>query len=558
MGLRPVVRVPVLIVGGSLVGLSTSVFLGRLGVGHLVVERRPGVCPHPRARGYNPRTMEIYRVAGLEEAIRAQAPELRRHAGILRTAALTAAEQTWLFTDRDPRGTAARLSPSAWAQCAQDQLEPVLLRRARALGADVWFGAEMVSFRQEGHGVVAAVRTRAGGLRTVAADYLVAADGAHSTVRAQLGIALRGAGVLFHDLSVLFTAGPELARAVGERRFTVCYLENPAAPGCLLPVDGRGTWIFQVPLGPRCGEDPGDFGHRYLTSYIRTATGLGRLGVRIRSVDPWHATELVADRFSDGRVLLVGDSAHQVPPTGGFGANVGVQDAHNLAWKLAMVLGGHACPELLDTYEAERRPVALATARLATARAAQLGPPGYPRTAALRSPSDLVPAYLSYRYRSRAVLEAPWPDGRGRPGPDGAAGGRPGTRAPHLWVSRDGARLSTLDLFDRHFVLLSDGGTPWHRAARRLARDHRLPLASYRLGPGQDLRPNPADSCLAALGITPTGALLVRPDGFVAWRCPAAAPGSEEEQLRTALRRLLGTPGEGGDRAREASGRWAR
>ncbi|WP_329181509.1 FAD-dependent oxidoreductase [Streptomyces sp. NBC_01477] len=611
-------RVPVLISGGSLVGLSTSLFLGRLGVDHLLVEKHAATSHHPRGRGNNVRTMELFRTAGVEPAIRRAASVLARNHGILQAESLTGDNQQWLFREIDPGGGLARFSPSGWCLCSQNDLEPVLLEQARALGGDIRFGAELRSFEQDADGVTARVLHRGTGeTRTVRADYLVAADGPRSPVRTALGIGQTGAGELFHNVSVTFRA-KRLAEVVGDRHFIACYLTNPDADGALLPVDNEAEWVFHLPWHPERGEPLEAFTDERCAAHIRTAVGVAGLEVEITGKAPWHAAERVAERYSDGRVLLAGDAAHEMSPTGAFGSNTGIQDGHNLAWKLAAVLGGWAGPGLLETYGAERRPVAVATGARASERSAEHSHPGYDAapTGGNRQ-SGVLTVALGYRYPAGAVVgvdphrpvvpEGPPPlpagpggtggpvvpgtpgeqppggpavpheaarpapggsasetqapgsgspgaadaqaPGGGRPAGAGGAGprlwlGEPGTRAPHLWVTRRGERLSTLDLYERVPVLLTGaggaGGQAWHTAAARAAEKLGVPLDRYRVGagPDADLVTEPGADWAAAHGTGEDGALLVRPDGFVAWRSTGGSADPEAE-LTGVLRQVL-------------------
>jgi len=521
MASNDVDRVPVLIVGGSLVGLSASLFLGRLGIGHRLVERHAGTSHHPRGRGNNVRTMELYRNAGVEQAIRDAASVLAENHGILQAGSLTGDDQEWLFRQIDPGGALARLSPSGWCLCSQNDLEPVLLDAALELGADIGFGTELVSFEQDEEGVTALIRIReTGQTRTVRADYLVAADGPRSPVRERLGIGHTGQGDLFHNVSITFRA-KELADIVGDRRFIVCYLTNPRSPGALLPVDNQEHWVFHAPWRPGDGETLEDFTDERCAALIRTAVGAADLEVEITGKAPWHAAERIAERYAHGRVFLVGDAVHEMSPTGAFGSNTGIQDAHNLAWKLAAVLEGWAGPGLLETYEAERRPVALATAERASARSAEHQHPGYDVSpgGGGRQPGMLA-IVLGYRYASGAVCGAP-ADAQAVPA-EFRPSAEPGSRAPHLWLLRDGERLSTQDLYtDRPVLLTGTEAEGWYCAGPRVAERLGVPLECYRVGRGAaaDLVPEAEDADWARLyGVSGDGAVLVRPDGFVAWR----------------------------------------
>ncbi|MFB8245977.1 FAD-dependent oxidoreductase [Streptomyces sp. NPDC055952] len=537
------VHVPVLIVGGSLVGLSTSLFLGRLGVPHMLVERHAGTSIHPRGRGNNVRTMELFRVAGVEQAIRDAAATLAVNHGILQTPTLVGDAGEWLFRDIDPGGGLARFSPSGWCLCSQNDLEPVLLDHARAHGGDLRFSTELTSFESDSAGVTAQVKNRETGAHTtVRADYLVAADGPRSPVREQLGITQSGPGDLFHNVSLTFRSR-RLADVVGDRHFIVCYLTNPEADGALLPVDNRENWVFHAPWHPEQGQSLDEFTDEMCAEHIRRAVGVDDLDVEITGKAPWHAAQRVARSYRSGRVLLAGDSAHEMSPTGAFGSNTGIQDAHNLAWKLAAVLDGWAGEDLLDTYDAERRPVAEATSARAAARSAEHSHPGFapPPGAGGSGPQrGILNVALGYRYPQGAVVGA---DPGAPVVPEGLdLTGAPGTRAPHLWVRRGDDRISTLDLYERAPVLLSDAAEPngWHDAAVRLAAELSLPLESYRVGtPGSaDLVPEDSADWAERHGTGPGGAVLVRPDGFVAWRSQGPEADAEavlRDVLRTAL-----------------------
>ncbi|MFI9831182.1 FAD-dependent oxidoreductase [Streptomyces sp. NPDC051913] len=542
-------HVPVLIVGGSLVGLSTSLFLSRLGVRHTLVERHTGTSIHPRGRGNNVRTMELFRAAGVEPGIREAAATLDDNHGILQTPTLVGDAGEWLFKEIDAGGALARFSPSSWCLCSQNDLEPVLLDHAERLGGDLRYGTELLSFDTDPDGVTAVVKSRETGEHTtIRADYLVAADGPRSPVREQLGIAQNGPGDLFSNVSITFRSR-RLADVVGERRFIVCYLTNPEADGALLPVDNREKWVFHAPWHPEHGETLEEFTDERCVEHIRRAVGVADLDVEVTGKAPWNAAQRVARSYRSGRVFLAGDSAHEMSPTGAFGSNTGIQDAHNLAWKLAAVLDGWAGEALLDTYDAERRPVAEATGARASERSVEHSHPGFAPPPGMGGGGGgggpqrgMLGAVLGYRYPRGAVLgtdpEAPVVPERLD------LSGEPGSRAPHLAVRHRGERISTLDLYERSFVLLSDADHPsgWHEAAIRVAASMSVPLVSYRVGGASDaeLAPEGETDWSAVHGTTPQGAVLVRPDGFVAWRATAPEPDAESA-LRRALTTLLAT-----------------
>ncbi|MFD3544566.1 FAD-dependent oxidoreductase [Streptomyces sp. NPDC058655] len=533
-------HVPVLIVGGSLVGLCTSLFLGRHGIRHMLVEKHAGTSLHPRGRGINVRTMELFRVAGVEARIREAASALADNHGILQGGSLTGDDQEWLFEEIDPGGALARFSPSAWCLCSQNDIEPVLMSVTPALGADLRYSTELQSFEPDASGVTARLKSRdTGEHTTVRADYMVAADGPRSPVREQLRIGQSGPGELFHNVSITFRSRG-LAGIVGDRRFIVCYLTKPDADGALLPVDNRERWVFHAPWHPDRGEMLEDFTEERCIEHIRRAVGDPGLDVEITGKAPWHAAERVAQRYSVGRVFLAGDSAHEMSPTGAFGSNTGIQDAHNLAWKLAAVLGGSAGQGLLDSYEAERLPVARATSERASARSAEHSHPGYEPAADARGgrPGGVLKVAMGYRYTRGAVLGT---DPSLPVVPDRLQlSGEPGTRAPHMWLDGPEGRKSTVDLYERTFVLLASEDTPWCEAARRVAAKTGAGLVAYAIGAGPqaDLAPGDGADWAEVHGTTPAGAVLVRPDGFVAWRVTEAVA-DPEAVLHEVLHGLL-------------------
>jgi putative polyketide hydroxylase len=272
---------------------------------------------------------------------------------------------------------------------------------------------------------------------------------------------------------------------------------------------------------------------------IRQAVGMPELEVELLGALPWQAVVRVVEGYRQGNVFFAGDAAHVMPPWGGFGANTGIQDAHNLAWKLGAVLAGHASESLLDTYDLERRPVAQAVSAIAGSMSDAQGLMRIDRGPTMLWTMRRVFPYLTmgYGYSSPAIHLEP---GR-RPGPGFTElRGRPGTRAPHAWLTRDGAQLSSLDLFGRSYVLVAgERGQAWAEAAQSAARALGLPLTAVVLGSGVQ---DPKGLWSRALGIGPSGASLVRPDGIVAWRSRKAGASSADE-FRTILRGLLGQPG---------------
>ncbi len=526
-------HVPVLIVGGGLVGLSLAVLLRHYRVRALLVEKHAETTVHPKQFGLGIRPMEIFRSLGLEEAVKAGGAELagaREHM-VVQTLAAGAITRRQISTGQ---AIDLLLSPSTVTVCPQNKLEPLLLEEARQRGAEICFGTKMLAFAQDEAGVsVELEENETGARRTVRADYLVAADGVHSSIRRSLDIPTHGAGTLAYAVNIYFRA--DIRAELGEQSFAVCVVMNPEATGVLGQVNSHDLWCFNILMSPEQGERLADFTNERCIELARKAIGLLELEVEILSVLPWEMAESAARHLARGRIFLAGDAAHVMPPTGGFGASTGIQDAQNLAWKLALVARGQAGPELLASYEAEREPVNWFTveqARLRYQEANRRWSADAADRAAVGMAHDLV-VMLGYHYNSAALIESR----RSMPSMEQVMlNGEPGTRAPHLWIERAGQRLSTLDLLGQRFVLLSGPeGAAWLDAARAVAERLSLELDLYRAGTDFNVA---GDVFCTTCGISPRGAMLARPDGFIGWRA-AEASEQPEQALERALSQIL-------------------
>jgi 2-polyprenyl-6-methoxyphenol hydroxylase-like FAD-dependent oxidoreductase len=547
--------VPVLIVGGSLVGLSAALFLRQHGVGVLAVERHTGTAIHSRAGHFHLRTVEILRSAGLEDTVRRRSEEqYPPDGGINNVESLAGREIANYFPNLN--AGVDEFSPAVRLFVNQDALEPIIRARAEELGARLRYGTECTALEQDADGVTAVIRDLASGAeRTIRARYVIAADGNRSPVRDRLGIGMSGHGLLSHSITIYFRSLTDLGPLLKDRNQGVHYVTNPLLRG-FFRLDRSGNAGFLVvnlvgdtsrpeivaafPDAPWARVAEGITEPRAL-ELLRAAIGVPGIPVVIEDIATWRAEANCAERFRDGRVFLAGDAAHVVPPNGGYGGNTGVQDAHNLAWKLALTLAGLAGPGLLDSYDAERRPVGELTVEQAFTRYVTRVAP-YLGTENTQPLVDDFSMEIGYRYNSPAVVLEPGPHPPHEHPRESK--GRPGARAPHVFLERDGARLSTLDLFGGKFVLLAGPeGRPWRDAALVAAGELGLALDAYL--PGDARLADPGDCFPAAYGISPAGAVLVRPDGFVGWRA-AGAPDQPEKTLRSALQSLLcredGTP----------------
>jgi 2-polyprenyl-6-methoxyphenol hydroxylase-like FAD-dependent oxidoreductase len=508
---------PVLIAGGGPVGLALAVELGLRGVECLVVEPRPQPTRlRPRAKTLNARTMEHARRWGLAQRLRTAAPlpvswsqdvsfctsflgaEITRFTGVL-----------GLADDGD--------SPERGQQMPQYVLEEVLREVVTELPTvDLRLGWRLQSLSCGGPGVVEVkLCDPAGKAVPVAADYVVGADGARSVVREQIGARYVGSTALRANTGVVFRS-EELAAAAPHPPAVQTWLLNQQTPGMMGPIDRYGLWwLIAFGVDSRSAEiDP----------YRLISGALGaELAAKVVSTDPWTARMELVDRCRSGRVFLVGDAAHLNPPFGGHGLNTGIGDAVDLGWKLAAVLAGWGGPGLLDSYEAERRPlhrrvIDEAASNMATLAPELLadgldrpGPDGDRARSAAASrieqtkraeyfSTDLI---LGHRYQDSPVLQASPPSTAG----PWASCAAPGRRLPHHWVSH---QVSTLDLVTgTHAILTADAGLA--ARAGRAADTAGLPATVVRLG--QPLM----DRLGAEL-------VIVRPDQVVSavWPVPAA------------------------------------
>ena len=518
-------NVPVLIAGGSLVGLSTALFLAHHGVPSLTVERHPGTAIHPRAAMFNQRAIETYRGVGLEEEIvDASRREFEQNGAIVSVESLAGRELEYYF--RNVNDGYESLSPSPRLFITQIGLEPILRRRAEELGARLEYSTELVSLEQDEDGVTAVVRRRDDDAeRAVRARYLVAADGTRSQVREWLGIPLRGHPSFSKSITIYFRA--DVKRLIGDRNLSVIYVFGPALQGFFrFSLAGDAGFLVVNTTtnldGSRNRDIWSDMSDDRCVGYVREALGAPDLPVEIENVQQWVACAEWAARFQEGRTFLVGDAAHTMPPTGGFGGNAGVADAHNLAWKLAWALDGRAGTGLLDTYDAERRPVAELTVEQAYTRYVLRLDPELGKDDIQPFVPD-PPIELGHRYRSSAVsVEGDDDDGAIHENPHEPSG-RPGMRAPHILLVRGGTTVSTLDLAGPGFVLLAgEAGAAWCHAVRAVGAQLGIPVDVYRVGADADLG-DPDGRFAAVYGTGMDGATLIRPDGFVAWRTGSGA-----------------------------------
>lgn len=521
-----VVEVPVLIVGGGPIGLAMSIDLARRGVQSVLLEQGDGTIEHPRTGLVAIRTMEAFRMWGIARQVRdCGFPEDYDLSMVFCTSL------NGLLLDREPYPSMRDSptppeTPEKKQRCPQLWLQPILTEAALASPqARILFQHRFLRLEQDADSVRAeALDLRTGRTQQFRARYLLGCDGATSQVREQIGIPMQGR-LLSYSINILIKS-PGLAgkHPMGQAE-RYMFVGPEGMWGNLTVVDGADIWRLTV-LG---SQDKMDMAAFDAAAWVRRALGGPRgpeIGFEVLSVTPWRRSEMLADRYTQGRVLLVGDSAHTMSPTGGMGMNTGIQEVLDLGWKLQGMLEGWGGPDLLRSYDIERRPIAQRNTRFSTQnfRAWQDTPD--PRAVCDETPEgERTRAALGKRLRDSTRVE--WesmglqighrydespiciPDGT-PPVPDDfriyVPNARPGARAPHAWL-KDGR--STLDLFGRAFVLLSFArdNTADVQAMRAAAEATGVPLDVAVL----DDEPEVARLYAAPL-------VLVRPDGHVAWR----------------------------------------
>ncbi|OJJ42748.1 hypothetical protein ASPZODRAFT_76310 [Penicilliopsis zonata CBS 506.65] len=514
---------PVIVVGGSLTGLTTAILLASHGVQTILLERHPTSHPHPRALGLTPRSMEIYRSVALDGRI----PQLP--CGFrLRRARVESLMGKWFdevpWTESSSSSDMYswnEYSPCTGGALPQDRIEPILRARAVELGVDLRLGARLVDFQQNETGVTVLVQQKQKEY-ILRGSYLVAADGSHSFVRERLGIPRAGRGLLQTVRSVVFRLPPlEKCLEEGITQFVI----DRADLRCFLTAYRDGRWLLVVYDDEERTED--QF-RQVICSAVGNETDLDD-EVEIITIGRWQVSALIAESFVARRIFLAGDAAHTLPPNrGGYGANTGIDDAHNLAWKLAQVLSGTAGPRLLDTYDAERRPIAQLRHQQIFARAdfqsTDTDHEGEYSSSAGPVYDDVAMEF-GQRYLDGALLRKK--DGEMLPAasrPEQWAG-MPGTRAPHAWIEKQGETVSTLDLFGRQWTVLSesagwmDAVATMHQQQKQQQRSiekQTLPIQAVHVG--IDVRFSEPGEFGRLMGVSSTGVTLVRPDGYIAWR----------------------------------------
>lgn len=581
-----IVETDVLIVGAGPAGSMAALLLARFGVKHIMINKYAKTSPGARSHITNQRTMEIMRDLGLEDAAKALSTPQHLMGEHVYATSLVGEElgriRAW---STHPLSQAEHDLASPCALCDLPQLyfEPLLVNAASQAGSQVRFNTEYLDHEQDANGVHVRVRDRLTAAEyTIRAKYLIGADGARSKVAQDIGLtydgdmALGGVG----SLNIEFSA--DLSSLVSHRPGDMYWIVQPGTGirgngiGSLRMVRPWHKWI--AVWGYDLADGPPSMTPEQAIHVVQRLIGTDQIPITIDAMSTWTINRQFALSNTKGRVFCMGDAVHRHPPLAGLGLNTSMQDAYNLCWKLAWVLQGKAGARLLESYDAERSPIArqiveyaygcgiyffrmfeslgLGRSPSAEAMAAGLqslkdpGADGVARRAGFRKAMDDTLAgfggghgvEMNQHYVSGAIA----PDGSSEPHFSRdprhhyQPSTRPGAHLPHAWLTQNQHRISTLDLCGKgQFTLLTGlaGKAIWTAVVHDIARTLNLEITVHAIGPGEDVLDTYGDFAKLAK-VSEHGALLVRPDMFVAWR---AADGSAEHQagLQAALKSIL-------------------
>jgi 2,4-dichlorophenol 6-monooxygenase len=579
------VAVDVLVVGSGPAGASAALFLATYGTSTLLVTKYGRLSDTPRAHITNQRTMEALRDMGIEDRLLREATPWEYMGNTTFCTSLAGEElgriPSW-GTDTQRHADYELASPTTMLDAPQTITEPILVQAAQERGARIRFDTEYLSHVQDDEGVTTTLRDRLTGLEyTVRSRYLVGADGARSAVAADLGLPFEGPGAVAGALSIVFEA--DLSRFVAHRPSVLYWMLQPGAEkegvglGVLRMIKPWHEWMLM--WGYEVAAGPPQLTDEVVRELAVALVGTDDFEMHVTSRSPWTVNHHFATTIARGRVFCAGDAVHRHPPTNGLGSNTSIQDSYNLAWKLAHVVAGTADPSLLDSYDAERAPVARQIVERANQSIADTGKilsaldlehteadalqrqlalwrsPG-PEGEKIRTALREAIAYKAYefdahgvehnqRYASSAVVPdgTPMPEYRRDPELYAQATTWPGAKIPHTWVTVGGVRTSTLDLVGRgrFSVVTGIGGEAWLDAAAALGDELGLTITPVAIGPGRPVE-DPYGTWAGLREIEDGGVLLVRPDLYVAARHLGAPASAEQARdwLGGALRSVLG------------------
>jgi len=578
-----VVETDVLIVGSGPAGASAALFLATLGVPNIMITKYRWTANTPRAHITNQRAMEIFRDMGIEDQVQAEATPHHLVGDTVFCTSIAGEEigriHTW-GTRADREGDYQLASPCLVVDIPQTFLEPILVRNAVVRGTQARFSTEYLSHTQDDEGVDVLVRDRLTGTTyTIRAKYLIGADGARSQVAADIDLPYEGRMDVAGSMNIIFKA--DIEAYVGHRPSVLYWVIQPGAnvggigAGLVRMVRPWNEWL--IVWGYDIDQPPPEVDDAEAVRIVRQLLGMPDIEVEITGTSLWGNNEMFATHLQKGRVFCAGDAIHRHPPSNGLGSNTSIQDAYNLAWKLAAVLQGQAAPSLLDTYSEERAPIARQIVTRANRSSREFGQffevlglteaeteeemtaaieerkantaEGVAKRAALMAAMDLKNyefnahgVELGQFYTSAAVV----PDGSTRPEPTRDpelyhhASTVPGSHLPHAWVGDTMHKRATMDLapYDRFTLITGVAGEDWEVAAEKVAADLGVPLQRVVIGPGREVTDLYYDWAKLR-EVDESGALLVRPDKHIGWRATSLVD-DPEGTLRSVITQILG------------------
>lgn len=576
------IETDVLIVGSGPAGSSAAALLSTYGVDNVLVTKYHWLADTPRAHITNQRTMEVLRDLGLEDDAMRYATHQELMGNNVFCTSLAGEElgrmRSW-GTDPFSKARHLKASPTKMVDIPQDLLEPVIFSAACKRGTRARLSTEYLSHVQDVDGVTVTVRDRVADLTyQIRAKYLVGADGGRSQVAEEAGLPMNGKMGVGGSMNITFKA--DLSKYVAHRPSVLYWVLQPGSEvggigmGLVRMVRPWNEWL--IVWGYDINEEPPQVTEDFARGVVRSLIGDDTIPVEITGYSTWTVNHMHALEYSKGRVFCMGDAVHRHPPSNGLGSNTSIQDAYNLAWKLAMVVKGAAGPKLLETYDAERAPIGKQVVDRANKSIGDTAPifqalgllstkdvdtmianmearkenteEGRQRRKALRDAIaykvyefDAHGVEMNQRYESAAVVSdgAPVPGFTEDPELYYQATTYPGARLPHIWVESPGKPLSTLDLVGkgRFTILTGIGGEHWREAASTIAAETGAPIAVVSIGPGCD-HEDPFGDWARNSEVSDPGCVLVRPDQFVAWRS-AGLPADPTAVLRKVMHAAL-------------------
>ncbi|KAH6997373.1 FAD binding domain-containing protein [Ilyonectria destructans] len=532
---------PVIIIGSSMVGKTLGLLLGYHGIKSMSFDRHAAAGTHPRAAGLNFRTSEILRQLGLEDfTLEQSASEFDLNAGMLLVEKLVGGKVLKHLQEHDPEKI-KHITPSSWVWISQRMFEPILGAHSDKYDSVQLHGHEVLHYEELEDEVIVTVKTLdSGEIKKHKARYVVACDGNRSPTRQKEGISWDGPGILRNSLSVSFKS--DLSPFIGKRMVHgVIYVANEKIGGGFrLENEGKEGLLMVNNVGSKANFTPGSVTSEEAREYFFACSGLtpDQVSVDLQTMNYWTMAAYTAGKLASkgGRVFLAGDAAHIMPPTGGLGGNTGIADAHNIAWKLAYILSGKASHSLLESYNSERQPIDEFTVLQAYSRFQN-------RVVVQKPPAPEAPDVaieLGYRYPQGAFLpEEHYKVPKQIYDDPAQPTAVPGSRFPHVFLEETaspGKCISTIDLVKRNFVLVTiEPESPWIRAASQSPIELDVHALNATSSPYRDSEGAVERKCRLRVG----EAILVRPDGFIAWRGGKSGNG-HAEQLKTALEGILG------------------